>query len=104
MVFRARACVVALALVSVFVTAARADEESDFYKGRQVRLLIGFGPGGGYDLIARLVARRFGEHIPGAPQIVPQNVPGAGSLTAANDTRVTGLVMVTKNAEAPSPK
>ena len=88
MVFRARACVVALALVSVFVTAARADEESDFYKGRQVRLLIGFGPGGGYDLIARLVARRFGEHIPGTPQIVPQNVPGAGSLTAANNIAV----------------
>ena len=88
MTFRARAFVLASVFVALTVGIAKADEETDFYKGRQVRLLIGFGPGGGYDLIARLVARRLGEHIPGTPQIVPQNMPGAGSLTAANNIAV----------------
>lgn len=85
MAFLARMCVVATVLAAISAGVARADEEADFYKGRQVRLLIGFGAGGGYDLIARMVARHMGTHFPGATaQVVPQNVPGAGSLTAAN--------------------
>ena len=65
-------------------TALRADAVSDFYEGRQVRLLIGYTAGGGYDTYARLLARHLGKHIPGNPTIVPQNMPGAGSLTLAN--------------------
>lgn len=64
--------------------AVRADAVSDFYEGRQVRLLIGYTAGGGYDTYARLLARHLGKHIPGNPTIVPQNMPGAGSLTLAN--------------------
>ncbi|HWP27845.1 MAG TPA: tripartite tricarboxylate transporter substrate-binding protein [Xanthobacteraceae bacterium] len=55
----------------------------DFYRGRKIDLIIGYSPGGTYDLAARLVARHLGNHIPGKPLIVPRNMPGAGSRTAA---------------------
>ncbi len=66
------------------LSAARADEVADFYRGRQVDLIVGFGPGGGYDIYARLLARYIGKYIPGHPNVVVQNMPGAGSLRAAN--------------------
>jgi tripartite-type tricarboxylate transporter receptor subunit TctC len=56
----------------------------DFYAGKTVNLYIGFGTGGGYDLYARLAARHLGNHLPGAPRIVPQNMPGAGGLKVVN--------------------
>ncbi|MBX9823367.1 MAG: hypothetical protein K2Y27_00075 [Xanthobacteraceae bacterium] len=52
--------------------------------GKSVSLLIGFGPGGGYDLWGRTVARHIGRHLPGKPSVVPQNMPGAGSYVAAS--------------------
>jgi tripartite-type tricarboxylate transporter receptor subunit TctC len=64
--------------------AADAQSAESFYKGKQVPLIIGYAPGGGYDIYARLVARHYGAFIPGKPTIVPQNKPGSGSLTAAN--------------------
>jgi tripartite-type tricarboxylate transporter receptor subunit TctC len=66
------------------VTAARAEPVDQFFKDRQVSLVVGFNPGGGYDLYARLVARHMGRHIPGAPTVVVRNMGGAGSLIAAN--------------------
>ena len=63
---------------------ARADAIADFYKGRTITLIVGYGPGGGYDLFARLMARHLGRYIPGNPTIVVQNMPGAGSLRATN--------------------
>ncbi len=57
---------------------------SDFFKGRAMRVLIGTTPGAGYDLIARLVAQHLPKHLPGAPQISAENMPGAGSLTMMN--------------------
>jgi tripartite-type tricarboxylate transporter receptor subunit TctC len=86
MTFLVRACVVALAAIAFGQSgSARADDLSEFYKGKQVKLLIGFGAGGGYDLFARLISRTMGSHFPGGTaQVVPQNLPGAGSLTAAN--------------------
>jgi len=53
--------------------------------GKNVQMLIGFGPGGGYDLWGRVVARHIGRHLPGNPSVVPQNMPGAGSFVAANN-------------------
>ena len=70
----------ALALVS----AARADSVSDFYAGKTLTLVIGFPPGGGYDTYVRVLARHYGRFIPGHPSVVPTNMPGAGSLLAAN--------------------
>lgn len=65
-------------------TPALAQAPAEFFAGKQITLLIGFGPAGTYDYYARLVARHMGRHIPGKPGIVPQQMPGAGSLTAAN--------------------
>jgi len=56
----------------------------DFYKGRQLSVVIGYSPGGGYDAYARLLGRYIGKHIPGNPSIIPQQMAGAGSLRAAN--------------------
>ena len=61
-----------------------ADDVADFYRGKRLSLVIGYGPGGGYDLYARMLGRFIGEHIPGKPTVVPQNMPGAGSRGAAN--------------------
>jgi tripartite-type tricarboxylate transporter receptor subunit TctC len=78
-------CILAAALAAVATAcAAQAQSPEKFYQGQQVRLYIGFGPGGGYDAYARLVARHMARHIPGNPTIVPTNMPGAGSLRLAN--------------------
>ncbi len=64
--------------------AAKADPVADFYKGRQLNVVVGYGPGGGYDVYARLLARHIGKYIPGNPTVIVQNMPGAGSLRAVN--------------------
>src|SRR5215471_17126745 len=56
----------------------------DFYRGKQINLIVGYGPGGGYDKAARLLARYLPRFLPGNPAVVVQNMPGAGSLRAAN--------------------
>ena len=74
----------AMIVLALAVAApARAQSVEEFYRGRIVTVLIGFSAGGGYDLYARLLARHLGKHIPGNPTVVPQNMPGAGSLKAA---------------------
>jgi len=78
-----RLTLVTLALIGASVSA-RADAVSDFYRGRSVNLVIGYAPGGGYDLYARTLGRHIGRHIPGNPTMVVQNMPGAGSIKAAN--------------------
>jgi tripartite-type tricarboxylate transporter receptor subunit TctC len=76
---------VALLLASLaLMPQARADTVADFYRGRTITLIVGYGPGGGYDLFARLLARHLGRYIPGNPSVVVQNMPGAGSLRATN--------------------
>src|SRR3954470_3961960 len=66
-----------------FIQPAGAQEES-FFKDKTVRIIVGSPPGGGYDAYARLVSDHMRRHIPGHPQIVVQNMPGAGSLVATN--------------------
>jgi tripartite-type tricarboxylate transporter receptor subunit TctC len=74
-----------LAITAAFAIApVHADAVAEFYKGKQINLIVGYGPGGGYDIYARLLARHFGKFIPGNPSIVVQNMPGAGSLRAVN--------------------
>jgi len=75
----------AVALAATLATqTARSGGVEEFYKGKTVFLLIGYSVGGGYDAYARLLARHFGKHLPGNPNVVPQNMSGAGSLKAAN--------------------
>lgn len=63
---------------------ATADAVSDFYTGRTITISVGFGAGGGYDLYARTIARHIGGHVPGKPNVVVKNVPGAGGLILVN--------------------
>jgi hypothetical protein len=70
----------AMAYAPAGVNAQGSVEE--FYKGKTISLVIGYSAGGGYDTYARLVARFMGDHIPGKPQIVPRNMPGASSRVA----------------------
>jgi len=76
--------VLALALATTIRAPASAQTVADFYAGKTIQVLIGFSPGGGYDLYGRVIARHMGRHIPGNPKLVPQNMPGAGSLKAVN--------------------
>jgi tripartite-type tricarboxylate transporter receptor subunit TctC len=78
------AVIVAAGMVVHLSARARADEVAKFYASKSVHLVLGYAPGGGYDLYARTLARHMGRHIPGRPNIVVQNMPGAGSLKAAN--------------------
>jgi tripartite-type tricarboxylate transporter receptor subunit TctC len=65
-------------------SAAVAQPASEFFKGRTIKIVVGFGPGGGYDLYARLLAKHLPAHIPGVPSVVVENMEGAGSVRAAN--------------------
>jgi tripartite-type tricarboxylate transporter receptor subunit TctC len=69
---------------AAIASPASADPVSDFYTGKTLSLVAGFPPGGGYDAYVRTLARHFGRFIPGHPSVVPSNMPGAGSLLAAN--------------------
>jgi tripartite-type tricarboxylate transporter receptor subunit TctC len=76
-----RYALVAAGVVLALAAPARAE---DFYKGKSISLVIATATGGGYDTYARLIARHLGRHIPGQPAIVPQNMPGAAGIRAAN--------------------
>jgi tripartite-type tricarboxylate transporter receptor subunit TctC len=73
-----------LASAAALGLPAHADPVADFYKDRTVTLIAGYSSGGGFDLYARVVANHLGKHIPGQPRIIVQNMPGAGSMRAAN--------------------
>jgi len=81
-----------------FATGKAAWAQEQFFKGKQVRVIVGLSSGGGYDRAARLLARYLGKYIPGNPDIIVQNMPGAGSVTAANYVwmvaKPDGLVLV----------
>ena len=74
----------AFAIVLLAGAPASAEPVADFYKGRQINLIVGYGTGGGYDVYGRLIARHLGRYIPGNPTVIVQNMPGAGSLRAVN--------------------
>lgn len=79
------AAAVASVLAGVgFSGFAHAQDAAGFYAGRNISVIVGFGPSGGYDLYARLLARYYGPHIPGKPNVIVQNMPGAGGVNAAN--------------------
>ena len=77
-----------LSLVEVatfcFVLGANAQGATPFYSGKSITIVVSYGPGGGYDLYARLVARYLGKYLDGNPSVVVQNMPAAGGLVGAN--------------------
>src|SRR5690348_17319056 len=64
-------------VLAAMAMQARAASLADFYRGKTITLFVGYGPGGGFDVIGRLVARHLSKHMPGAPAVVVQNMPGA---------------------------
>lgn len=82
---RARRIAAMAGILSAAVAgSAAAQSPAEFYKDKTVTVTIGFSPGGTYDLFGRMVARHIGKHLPGSPKVIAQNMPGAGSLRAAN--------------------
>ena len=85
MLDQTRRCALPLGLVIALAIATPATAQAPSLAGKNVTMLIGFGPGGGYDAWGRVVARHIGRHLPGNPNVVPQNMPGGGSFNAANN-------------------
>jgi tripartite-type tricarboxylate transporter receptor subunit TctC len=80
--------------------SAQAQSVADFYKGKNVSIVVSTSTGGGYDAMARVISRHIGKHLPGTPTVLVRNMPGAGGITAVNwlynaaekDGTVLGLV------------
>ncbi len=84
-VFRSIAAATSLAAIaSGFAAPVRAQDAAQFYAGKTITFIVGYGAGASYDSGARLIGRYLGKYIPGKPNIVVQNMPGAGSMVAAN--------------------
>jgi len=81
---RARLAGGAIFSLLLLTTPVAAQPGGDTFAAKSVAMIIGFGPGGGYDLWGRTVGRHIGRHLPGAPTVTPQNMPGAGSYAAAS--------------------
>jgi tripartite-type tricarboxylate transporter receptor subunit TctC len=89
MVRQAKVSIAAALCLAAGVSAASAQSPAEFYKGKNMTIVVGFSPGGGYDVYARLLSRHIGRHIPGRPDVIVQNSPGAGSLTAVRQLDAT---------------
>jgi tripartite-type tricarboxylate transporter receptor subunit TctC len=95
--------ILAASAVIAASASAQAQSVADFYKGKNVTIYIAFSPGGTYDLFGRMVARHIGKHIPGNPNVIASNMPGAGGLTATNfmyraaPKDGTALAIITQN-------
>jgi tripartite-type tricarboxylate transporter receptor subunit TctC len=97
---RALRALIAVLVGGLHVTTAKADPIADFYNGRTVTMIVSTSAGGGYDTLARTIARHMAAHVPGRPTIVVRNMPGAGGITATNylyataerDGSVMGLI------------
>ncbi len=77
-------CAATMVMSAAAQAQTNTQATADFYRGKQINMLIGYSAGGGYDLYARMVSRYMGRHVPGNPGFVPQNMPGAGSLKVVN--------------------
>lgn len=73
-----------LAAIVLVSAPASAQQGAALFRGKEISISIGLGPGGGYDTYGRMFARHFGRFVPGNPNVVPKNVPGAGGIRLAN--------------------
>jgi len=85
-------------MVLVAITCAAASAQDDFYRGKTIRIVVGYSAGGGFDTYSRAIARHLAKHIPGKPAVIVENMPGAAGLVAANSIyragRPDGLTIV----------
>lgn len=82
---RSLCCALQFAVLSLMMEASPAAAQSvaDFYRGRNVEVIVGYLPGAGFDAFGRLLAQYMGKHLPGGPKLVVKNMPGAANLSAA---------------------
>src|SRR5918999_2007304 len=80
----ARIAISILVWLFCFTAPQAAPAQESFFKGKQIRIIVGLSSGGGYDRAARMLARHIAKYIPGNPDVLVQNMPGASSVTAAN--------------------
>lgn len=73
-----------LCLISGFILCDHVRAAAPYYEGKTINIIVGFSPGGGYDRLSRILAKHLPKYIPGKPTVLVQNVPGAGSMIAAN--------------------
>ena len=73
-----------LLCLAITFAASAAGAQTPFYSGKVIELIVGYPPGGSNDVYGRAVARHIGRFIPGHPQVIFRNMPGAGSILAAN--------------------
>lgn len=85
MVNQAKLFAIPLGVLTVLAALTPAAAQAPNLAGKTVNMIIGFGPGGGYDNWGRVVARHIGKHLPGKPNVISQNMPGAGSFNAASN-------------------
>jgi len=78
------ASIVLLSMFLILPQLSQAQQQSPFYQKKTIQVVIGSAPGGLYDRWARLFAQHMGKYIPGNPSLVPQNIPGGGSMIATN--------------------
>jgi tripartite-type tricarboxylate transporter receptor subunit TctC len=76
--------VIGVLLLLLLTSSATQVSAEDFYHGKTIRFVVGFSAGGGFDTYTRTIARHIGKHVPGAPNTIVENMPGAGSLISAN--------------------
>jgi tripartite-type tricarboxylate transporter receptor subunit TctC len=79
-----KACLLVAAAIAVFTTFGSAAAQEPFYKGKTVRIVVATSAGGGFDSYARTIVRHWGKHIPGNPNMIIDNMPGAGHRIGAN--------------------
>jgi tripartite-type tricarboxylate transporter receptor subunit TctC len=84
MISLARLQISFIAIASLLLAVPAAYSATPYYEGKTVRIIVGTAPGGGYDTYTRLLARHFSKHIPGTPNVIVDNMPGAGGLLSAN--------------------
>src|SRR6187401_3449966 len=75
---------IALGAALLLTLHSASAEAAEFYRGKTVTLVVSSSPGGGYDVMARTIAKYLGRHIPGNPRVVVSNMPGAGGIVAMN--------------------
>lgn len=73
-----------LAVTAICASTAQAQTPAEFFRGKTIKIIVAAAPGAAYDFVARAFAAHYGQHIPGAPNIIVENMPGAGSLVAVN--------------------
>ena len=81
---RSAAAMLAAFVLALCALAPALAQEEDFYRGKTITVVIPIGPGGAYDAYARIISRHLGKHIPGNPNIIARNMPGAGGVIASN--------------------